>query len=102
MGEGKLGGTPWQGTGALYWTDARIVAPATDGVFSWTAQFTGAELELAHAEASANFSFRAGRQPEHRVTIKVIGEDTRAPLANAEVRLGFYTSCTDQGGLASF
>lgn len=102
MGKGKLGETPWQGTDALYWCDAEIMAPATPGVFFWTGKFTGAELELAHEEASANFSFRADKPPEHRVTIKVIAEDTRAPVGNAEVRLGFYFALTDESGLATF
>lgn len=102
IGTGKLGETPWEGTDALYWGDAEIRAPATPGVFFWTGKFSGAELELAHEEASANFSFRADTPPEHRVTIKVIAEDTRAPVENAEVRLGFYFALTDQAGLAAF
>ena len=68
----------------------------------WTVKFTGAELELAHEEASVNFSFRADKPPGHRVTIKVIGEDTRAPIRHAQVRLGFYITETDEGGLATF
>ena len=102
VGKCKLGETPWQGTDALYWGDAEILAPATPGVFFWTGKFTGADLELAHEEASTNFSFRADKPPEHRVTIKVIAEDTRAPVGNAEVRLGFYFALTDESGLATF
>lgn len=102
MGEGKLGETPWEGTDALYWGAAEITAPATEGVCFWTVKFTGAELELAHEEASVNFSFRADKPPEHRVTIKVIGEDTRAPIRHAQVRLGFYITESDEGGLAKF
>jgi hypothetical protein len=101
-GEGTLGEIPWQGTDALYWADANLAAPMTDGVSSWAARFTGAELELAHEEASVNFSFRVDTPPEHRVTIKVIADDTQAPIGNAEVRLGFYTTFTDEGGVASF
>jgi hypothetical protein len=102
MGEGKLGETPWEGTDALYWGVAEITAPATEGVCFWTVTFTGAELAFAHEEASVNFSFRADKPPEHRVTIKVIGEDTRAPIRHAHVRLGFYIAETDEGGLATF
>jgi hypothetical protein len=102
MGEGKLGEIPWRGTDALYWTDAKVAAPVTAGVSFWVARFIGAELDLAHEEASAKFSFRSDRAPEHRVTIKVIGEDTRAPVGNAEVQLGFYVTVTDEGGVANF
>jgi hypothetical protein len=72
------------------------------GVCFWTVRFTGADLELAHEDASVNFSFRADKPPEHRVTIKVIGEDTRAPIGHAQVGLGFYITETDEGGLANF
>lgn len=102
MGEGTLGETPWEGTDALYWGVAEITAPGTEGVCFWTVTFTGAELALAHEEASVNFGFRADKPPEHRVTIKVIGEDTRAPIQHAQVRLGFYITETDEGGLATF
>ena len=102
MGEGKLGETPWQGTAALYWGDAEMKAPATDGVSFWTVKFTGADMELVHEEASVSFSFRADKPPEHPVTIKVIGEDTRAPVGNAQVQLSFYTTLTDDRGLANF
>ena len=102
MGGGKLGETPWRGTDALYWTNAKVAAPFTAGVSFWVARFAGAELDLEHEEASAKFSFRSDRPPEHHVTIKVIGEKTRAPVGNAEVQLGFYGTVTDEGGVANF
>jgi hypothetical protein len=101
-GEGTLGETPWQGTDALYWADANVTAPTTAGMSSWIARFTGAGQELAHEEASVNLNFRVDTPPEHRVTIKVIAEDTQTPIGNAEVRFGLYTSFTDEGGFASF
>lgn len=101
-GEGIIGETPWQGTNALYWAEAKIKAPATQGVVSWVAKFAGAELELAHDETSVQFSFRADKPADHRITTHIIGEDTRTPLANAEVRLGFYTTTTDENGYATF
>jgi uncharacterized membrane protein len=36
------------------------------------------------------------------VTIKVTGEDTRAPIRHAQVGLGFYVTETDEDGLATF
>jgi hypothetical protein len=102
VGEGKLGETPWQGTDALYWADAKAAAPMKAGLSLWVARFTGAELELAHEETSVEFSFPADKPPEHHVTIKVIGQDTQAPVGNAEVRFGFYTTLTDEGGVATF
>jgi hypothetical protein len=56
---------------------------------------------LPHAEASATFSFRTAKPPEHRVTVKVTAKGTEAPLENVEVRLGVYRASTDAQGLAS-
>ena len=56
---------------------------------------------LPHAAASATFSFRTARPPEHRVTVKVTEKDTETPLENVGVRLGMYQALTDAQGLAS-
>src|SRR2546425_1691403 len=36
---GKLGGTPWDGTRALYWTEVDLVAPAKEGATSRSVRF---------------------------------------------------------------
>jgi hypothetical protein len=100
-GEGIIGETRWHETNALYWAEAEIKAPSVPGVVSWVAKFAGTESELAHDEASVQFSFRADKPADHRITMHIIGEDTRAPLANAEVRLGFYTTTTNENGYAT-
>ena len=48
------------------------------------------------------FSFLADAPPEHRISIHVIANDTRAPVARAHVRLGFYAGDTDESGVARF
>lgn len=102
VGEGRLGETPWPGTGALYVAEVDLAAPATEGVFSWSATFAIAEppLPLPHDEACATFSFRTVRPPDHHVTVRVTDKDSKAPLQNVEVRLGFYRALTDQQGQA--
>ena len=100
VGEGRLGETPWQETVALYWAEVDLVAPSTEQVSSWSVTFSTKELELPHEEASATFSFRAAKRPDHRVTIELVGQDTRRPIANAEVRLGLYVTSTDERGCA--
>jgi len=97
---GSLGETPWPGTSALYWTEVELVAPAREGICSWSLKFEAAELETPHDGASAQFSFAIVKPPEHRLTIKVIDKDTKAPIENAQVRLGAYRAATDQSGLA--
>jgi hypothetical protein len=38
--------------------------------------------------------------PEHRLTIKVVAQETASPVENAQVRLGAYRAATDGSGLA--
>lgn len=100
IGESRLGATPWPGTSALYVAEVELAAPATDGTAFWSARFAAAEPGLPHDEASAAFSFRIARPPEHRVTVQVADKGTKAPLENVEVRLGVYRASTDAQGRA--
>ena len=50
--------------------------------------------------AAATFGFRTVAPPEHRVTVTVVDQDTRTPLAGAEVRVGIYRGTTDSSGHA--
>ncbi|MGW8178828.1 MAG: carboxypeptidase-like regulatory domain-containing protein, partial [bacterium] len=59
-----------------------------------------AELELPHTGASATFSFRTNRPPEHTIKITVTEEETAEPVENVEVRLGVYRASTDEQGSA--
>jgi hypothetical protein len=97
---GTLGQTPWPGTSALYWTDVELLAPAKDGMCSWSVRFEAAELELAHEGAASQFSFVVVQPPEHTLTIKVVEKKTAAPIENVQIRVGAYRGATDQSGLA--
>jgi hypothetical protein len=101
MGESRLGDTPWPGTSGLYVADVELAAPATDGTAFWSARFAASEPGLPHDEASAAFSFRIARPPEHRVTVRVAAQGTKSPLEDVEVRLGVYRASTDAQGQAS-
>ena len=96
----SLGETPWPETSALYWTDVELLAPAEEGMFSWSVKFAAAELELPHDGALSNFSVAIVKPPQHRLTVKVVEKDTAAPIENAQVRLGVYRAATDPSGLA--
>ena len=95
IGESRLGKTPWPGTSGLYVADVELAAPATDGMAFRSARFAAAEHALPHDEASADFSFRIARPPEHRVTVRVAAQETKSPLEDVEVRLGVYRASTD-------
>ena len=98
--EGRLGDTPWPGTSALYGAEVTLAAPAGEGMYTWSVTFAGTESALPHPDASATFSFRTARPPEHRVTVTVIERDTEAPLEKVQVRLGVYRAATDERGQA--
>ena len=100
-GEGRLGDTPWPGTSALYGAQVHLAAPAGEGMYTWAVTFAGTESETPHEDASATFSFRTARPPDHRVTVTVLERDTEAPLEHVQVRLGVYRASTDERGRAS-
>ena len=100
LASGVLGDAPWPGTSALYWTELALVAPAEAGMFSWSVKFDAAELAVPHHGASSRFSIAIVNPPEHRLTVKVVEQETAAPIENAQVRLGAYRAATDGSGLA--
>ena len=102
IGKGHLGETPWPGSTALYVADVELVAPAAEGMVSWSARFAASDFGLPHAETSVLFSFRTVRPPEYSVTVQVTQKDTECPLENVDVRLGVYRASTDTRGRASF
>ena len=97
---GVLGDTPWPGTNSLYWTELTLVAPAEAGMFSWSVEFDAVGLALPHQGSSSRFSIAIVDPPEHRLTIKVVAQETASPVENAQVRLGAYRAATDGSGLA--
>ena len=100
VARGVLGDAPWPGTAALYWTELMLVAPAKEGMASWTARFEAAELALPHQDASSSFGAAIVRSPEHRLTVRVVEKDTAHPVEEALVRLGAYRAATGRSGLA--
>lgn len=100
VGKARLGLAPWPGTGALYWTEVDFLAPATEGIYSWSVHLTASKLELPHAKASSHFSFVAVPPPEHCLTVKVVEKSTEVPVGEVEVRLGVHRGRTDESGLA--
>jgi hypothetical protein len=99
-GHGILQGSPWPGTSGLFWTEVELVAPANDGLSSWSARFAPAGLDSAHDETSSQFHVAVVRPPEHTITVKIIEKESGAPVGDVQVRLGAYRGATDQSGLA--
>jgi hypothetical protein len=99
VGRGRLGDTPWPGTG-LYWAEIALVAPARAGTHSWRAAFPAQDVKLEHEASSAAFGFAVVPPPEHRLTVKVMDAEGAAPLADVELALGPYRAATDAMGTA--
>jgi hypothetical protein len=97
---GVLGDAPWPGTSSLYWTELTLMAPAEAGMFSWSVELAAAGLALPHQGSSSRFSIAIVDPPEHRLTIKVVEQETASPVENAHVRLGAYRATTDGAGRA--
>ena len=93
-----LGEATWPGTDSLYWAEVALPGPVTKAVSVWSVTFLAADV---HEAASATFSCRAARPPEHTATIQVAARDTGAPVEGVEVRLGAYEAFTDRRGLAT-
>jgi hypothetical protein len=101
VGQATLGETPWPGTGALYWAEIALTAPADDGLQAWSVAFAAKELELPHVGAATRFGFAAVKPPAHRLTVKTIEEETADPVDEVQVGLGPYRAATDGAGTAS-
>jgi hypothetical protein len=95
-----LNATPWPATTALYWADLDFTAPAETGLRIWTVNFDPAELDLPHQGTAAQFSVVIVARPEHRLTVTVMEQDSKAPIADVHVRLGAYRGATDANGSA--
>jgi len=100
VARGTLGDAPWPGTSALYWAEVALVAPAEECLASWSIRFNAVDLDLAHEGASSSFRTAVVGPPEHKLTVKVIEQDTAHPVDEALVRLGAYRAETSRSGLA--
>jgi hypothetical protein len=101
LARGKLGGTPWDGTRALYWTEVDLVAPDREGATSRSIRFAPTEVRLPHDGASARFGFETVRPPQYSVTVRVVEKDAGTAVEAAQIRLGVYFAYSDSTGLAS-
>lgn len=96
-----LGHDPWPGTAALAWTALELTAPATPSVASWTAGLLTDGLALPHDCIGFPFTVPVTAPAAHRVEVAAVDAATRAPLADAVIRLGAYRATTDAAGRAT-
>ena len=102
VGIGILGDLPWPAaTSALYWTEVAVEVPDAEGHHRWTVRFPESGPEHAHGPASHSFGFTTTRRPEHIVTVAVVDEETKRPVAGADVLLAPYRARTDAHSVAT-
>jgi hypothetical protein len=100
VARGRLGDAPWPGTTALYWDEMELTAPAEEGLRKWSVRFAAEALALPHDGTAAEFSAMVARPPEHRLTVKVVEQKSKEPIADVQVRLGPFRGATGPTGVA--
>lgn len=101
VASGTLGGIPYSDAVDLYWTEVVLKAPAMQGAYVWEAKLSKPSLELPHEAASLKFGFSAAAQAQHTVTLVVVNQATKAPVAKAHVMLRPYSGTTDDQGVVT-
>lgn len=102
LAAGPLGEAVWPGTEGLYWTELELTAPVKEGLHNWSIAFSACDHALPHRGTTAALSFVTVGPGRHRVCVAIVERETKAPIAEAQVRLGYYRSATDASGVARF
>ena len=97
---GTSTGEVWPGTTGLHAAEVALVAPASEGLYTWNVKSFPSEDEIPHVEGSASFGIRVVSQPEYLVTIEAVDEADHAPLSGARVVMHPYRAVTDERGVA--
>lgn len=97
---GTLSGDRWPGTTGLYVAEVELVAPAGEGLYTWSVKTLGSDVGLPHAEGSVSFGVRVVSRPEYVVTVEAIDRASQTPLSGARVFMHPYNAVTDERGVA--
>jgi hypothetical protein len=82
--------------------ELKATAPDDEGLHNCSVAFPACDHGLPHQAASTALSFVTVPPGRHRVSVAIVERETRAPIADAQVRLGYYRSATDESGVARF
>jgi hypothetical protein len=99
---GHLGETVLAETEGLYWTELEAVAPGDEGLHNCSIAFSACDHSLPHRGAVASLSFVTVGPARHRISVAIVERETKAPIPEAQVRLGYHRSATDEAGIARF
>lgn len=96
----ELDAQPWPGTAALHWAELALPAPTQPGLAFLSVRLAGADGTPQQRDATARFAVMVVPPPAHTVTIRVVAQETAAPVAGADIRLGPYRATTAASGEA--
>jgi hypothetical protein len=97
---GTLTDERWPGTAGLHVAEVELAAPASEGLYTWSAKHLPSRHRIAHAEGSIRFGIRVVRPAEYVVTIETVDKVTQTPLSGARVVLHPYNVVADEHGVA--
>jgi hypothetical protein len=100
LASSPLGSARWPDTSALYWTELSLPAPVQHGIASFSVRLGTAGLVPPHRAAEATFAVMVVPPPKHRLTIRLVAQETAEPISNADIRIGAYRAATDASGRA--
>ena len=101
LATGTMPGDRWPGTAGLYFAEVELEAPATEGLYTWSANGPlGSDVEGPHAEGSISFGVRVVGHPEYLVTVEAVDQVNQTPLSGARVVMHPYKAVTDERGIA--
>lgn len=90
----------WPGTAGLYVAEVELVAPAAEGLYTWSVKGPGSDDGIPHGDASVSFGVRVVSHPEYVVTVETVDQESQTPLSGARVVMHPYKAVTDERGVA--
>jgi hypothetical protein len=97
---GTLPDECWPDTVGLYVAEVELEAPASEGLYTWSAKRRESNLEPPHDEGSIEFGLRVVGHPEHVLTIETVDKAAQTPVSGARVVMHPYRVVADEHGVA--
>lgn len=97
---GTLNDKPWPGASALYFTEATLDAPATEGDHYWHLDVPGWDGGMPHAAGTFAFLVRVVPPAQAEVTVVATDHASGSPIAGLQVVMHPYRAVTDRDGVA--
>jgi hypothetical protein len=93
VAEATLSDERWPGTTGLYVAEVELVAPASEGLYTWS-------VKGQHAEDYSSFGVRVVSPPDCLVRVEAVDQITQAPIGGARVVMHPYKAVSDERGAA--